>query len=362
MTEPRLSTLVRDRVRAAAHALQTVDPLPLVGGIIDRSFSLPAGDEKYGGNALTPGAAPFEPSFSERQPGALRFTLEPLGPESSSLSRRDEATRETRRLVGPVFGSEALRWFDGRSEEWRGHSSPARLDYGAWFGTSFDRDGLAAVKVYYELQNGLLHGLSPRLAAVVRSAVEVMPSLVPVFTSISCRADSGTQRVTFFHRGPLRLAALDPLMRRLGLAHQLPGLMQIIGLALGGRFQLPARSVLLGLGESADGPELKVEVMLGRIPDLPDSFLGLLELGLSERPRELRALRDWLAAFSPRGAATPGQFSVLSVRVSRSAPARISVYVRPVEFEISSVIAGEDAGEDDDDDLRPLSAGFSRAS
>ena len=48
---------------------------------------------------LTPGAVPFEPSFSEAEPNILRFTIEPLGPEASPVSRRDEATREMRRLI-----------------------------------------------------------------------------------------------------------------------------------------------------------------------------------------------------------------------------------------------------------------------
>jgi hypothetical protein len=332
MREPQMSTLVRRRVRSAAQALGAADPLPFVGSLIDRSFHLPVGDEKYAVNTLTPGTAPFEPSFSEREPDVLRFTLSPLGPEPSPGARRDEATREMRRLVGPSFGKDALHWFDRRSEEWRGLSSMATLDYGAWFGTAFDEDGLQASKIYYELRRGQLDALPPALATLVRRATSAMPALMPVFTSISCRRDQGHQRVTFLHRGPLPLRRMEPLMTQLGLGHRLPGVMQLIALALGGRFELPPDSVLIGLGDAADGAELKLEVMLGMVPDLPPNFLDLLALGLAERPRELRGLHRWLAAFTPDQESWPGEFSVLSVQVTPSRPARVALYLRPVEF------------------------------
>jgi hypothetical protein len=334
MAEPSLAAVVRRRVRSAAHSLGATDPLPYVGGLIDRSFSLPQGDQKYAMNALTPGSAPFEPSYSEREPQVLRFTISPLGPEPSPVARRDEATRELRRLVGPSFGSDALRWFDRCSEEWRGLSSMAKLDYGAWFGSSFDGDGLQASKVYYELQRSQLDALPPKLATIVSRALDALPTLVPVFTSISCRRNHGHQRVTFFHRGALQLRQLEPLMAQLGLSRRLPGLMQVVALALGGRFELPERSVLIGLSEAPDGAELKLEVMLGMIPDLPPSFLNLLALGLSERPRELRGLQRWLEAFTPDESSWPGEFSVLSVQVSPTTAARVSLYLRPVEFEL----------------------------
>ena len=88
--------------------------------------------------------------------------------------------------------------------------------------------------------------------------------------------------------------------------------MQVVGLALGGRFQLPDGSVLVGLAETPEGPELKLEILLGRLPDVPQSFLDLLALGLSERPRELRALVRWLQAFTPEEGGSPGEISVLS--------------------------------------------------
>jgi hypothetical protein len=329
-----MSTVIKERMLSAAQTLGTANPLPYVEPLINQSFALPAGDAKYAANTLTPGAVPFEPSFSEQEPHILRFVIEPCGPGVLPVSRRDEATREMRRLVGPFFGRDALRWFDQRSEEWRGFSSHARLDYGAWFGTAYDQDGLAASKIYYELQPQQIAALPPELAHLVRTALDAMPALLPIFTSIACRRDSGNQRVTFLHRGSLRLADLGPLLSRLGLNHQLPSIMQVVGLCLGGRFDLPERAVLLGLGMAGDGPEIKLEVLLGMLPDVPPMFLDLLTLGLAERPRQLHALGRWLRAFTPESYDWPGEFSVLSIRATPRTPARVSLYLRPADFEV----------------------------
>lgn len=334
MPEQSMSAIVKDRLRMAASQLGAADPTMYVGDLLERSFPHPAGDAKYAANALTPGAVPFEPSFSEHEPHALRFTIEPLGPGPSPLARRDEATREMRRLVAPMFGRDALRWFDGRSEDWRGMGSLSGLGYGAWFGTAYDHDGLAAAKVYYELRPHQVTSLAPGLAGLVRIAMDTVPGLAPAFTSIACRRDSGSQRATLLHEPPLRLASLEPLLQRLGLAHQLPGLLRLFGVALGGRFDLPERTVLLGLAETQHGPEIKLEAMLGMLPDVPPTFLDLMALALAERPRELRALGRFLRAFTPERSEWPGEFSVLSVRTTPVHSPSVSLYLRPADFEV----------------------------
>jgi hypothetical protein len=334
-----MANVVKQRVAAAARQLGAADPLPYVGKLIERTFPLPQGAAAYANNTLTPGAAPFEPSYSEREPGSLRFTLSPLEPGAPASSRRSEATQEMRRLVSPVFGRDALRWFDRWSEDWRGLGAAGRLHFGAWFGTSYDGDGLSAAKIYYEMQPEQVESLPASLKLLVRSAAETVPGLKPIFTSIRCGRDCGHQRVTFHHQGPLSLSGLAPLLNRLGLAHQLPSIMQIVGLCLGGRFDLPEGSVLLGIGNSDAGPELKIEILLSMIPDVPAGFLELLGLALSERPRELNGLSRWLRAFTPDEFDWPGEFSVLSIRVTPNMPARVSLYLRPVEFEIHQQMA-----------------------
>jgi hypothetical protein len=335
---------VARRLQRASRHLGTVDPLPVVKPLLDRTFALPAGDRRYAVNALTPGAVPFEPSFSELQPGLLRFTVEPLGPGASTIERRDEATREMRRLVNNLISREALRWFDQRSEPWRSTGSGARLNYGAFFGSTYDRDGLHSAKVYYELQPHHIEGLPLKLLELVSLALQIMPNLHPLFTTIACQRHTGGQRLTFLQRGPLRLADLQPLLETLGLGHQLPGIMQVIGLALGGRFDLPANASMLAFGFTEDGPEFELYVLMGMIPDVPPNFLDLLTLGMSERPRELQAMINWLRAFTPESADWPGNFSILSVRTTRADAPRVSLYLRPAEFDLA-VNAARDNGD-----------------
>jgi hypothetical protein len=329
-----LAAKVGRRLLAAAHRLGTADPVAPIQGLITRTFSLPAGDPRYGDNALTPRAAPIEPSFSEAQPGTLRFTIEPLGPGASGVDRRDEATREMRRLVSGYFGRDALHWFDERSEPWRGFGSSGNLGYGAFFGTSHDRDGLTGSKVYYETRHDQLGALPPTLLGIANTAVALLPSLEPVFTTLSATRAAGGQRLTFAHARPLRLAELQPLLDALGLGNRMAGILQTLGHTLGGRFDLPANSTLIALGDGPDGPEFEIYVLLGMVPDLPANFLSLLSLGLNERPRELIALERWLDAFTPDDEVWPGRFSILSLRTTRHSAPRVSLYLRPAEFEL----------------------------
>lgn len=344
MTQQPMSVAVERRLSTAAYKLGTADPVRIIKPLLDRTFSLPQGDTRYARNALTPGAAPFEPSFSETEPQSLRFTVEPLGPEASGVDRRDEATREMRRLVKHFFGREALHWFDQKSEEWRGTGSGSGLNYGAFFGTAYDPDGLYTSKVYYETSPQQIDALPYSIFGLVSTALRNLPNLVPLFTTIACKREMGVQRVTFLHRGPLRLGEMAPMLNELGLGQQLPGLMQIFGLALGGRFELPEDSVLLALGEGRRGPELEMYALLGMIPDVPANFLDLLSMGLSERPRELQAMLRWLNAFTPESEDWPGNFSVLSVRVAPGSAAKVSLYLRPVEFEMVDRVTGNGAG------------------
>lgn len=346
MNRGPMSLAIARRLQQAAQALGTVSPLPAVGGLIERTFPLPEGDRRYAENALAPGAAPFEPSYSELQPGVLRFTVAPLAPDASGVDRRDEATREMRRLVGDQYGRDALRWFDGRSEAWRGLGPVGRMNYGAFFGTAYDRDGLYSSKIYYETLPGQLGSLPRELLDLSNLATEMLPRLHPLFTAIACQRHQGGQRLTFLHRTPLKLSELRPLLSEIQLEHQLPGIMQIIGLALGGRFELPENAALISIGVTPEGPEFEIYVLLGMIPDVPPNFLDLLTLGLAERPRELAALIEWLRAYTPESGEWPGRFSIISVRATPQSPPRVSLYLRPIEFEIPGVPPNVSIGGD----------------
>ena len=91
---------VKRRLTIAARRLGTANPAESINGLLDRTFQLPMNDPRYGNNALIPESMPIEHSFAETAVDSLRLDLEPLGPDATPLSRRNEANREMRRLVG----------------------------------------------------------------------------------------------------------------------------------------------------------------------------------------------------------------------------------------------------------------------
>lgn len=331
----RLSDNVRGTLSRAAKTMGTVDPIPYVGQVIEDAFDVPLEDPRYRNNTLSPGVAPLEPSFSELEPYGLRFTMEPLDQSASPGMKRAETSRQSRRLIGPMFGNNALYWFDRVSEDFRGNMGGAGLRFGGWFGASFDRDGLYNSRAYYEIGNHQLGDLPAPLRDYVETAQAAFPYLQSLFMTVSVRQNSGRQRVTFRALGSVQVEALRPLLSALGLEDKMAQLTRLFGLALGGIFEAPDGGLLIGITDGPDGPELTVELLIAAIPSVPDSFVELLRLGLAERPRHLRALDTWMHAFTPDGASLPGEFSVLSIRLTRSLPAQVSLYLRPMGFELA---------------------------
>jgi hypothetical protein len=75
------------------------------------------------------------------------------------------------------------------------------------------------------------------------------------------------------------------------------------------------------------------------LPDVPPNFLDLLALGISERPQKLHALGHWLRAFTPPSLEWPGDFSVMSLRVTPRTSAHLSLYLRPKDLEVRRRLA-----------------------
>jgi hypothetical protein len=332
MREPA-SKLIRRRLGVAARRLDTLDPNAVVGPLIDRSFHLPIGDSRYGDNSLMPGSLPLEHSFSELDKRSLRMAMEPLGPDATPLARRNEASREVRRLVNQAYGGEALRWFDRRSEAWRGSAIDGSARFGGWFGASFGRQGMRQVKAYYEMTPDQIDALPPNLQHAARVAMRMVPGLVPIFSSVACGPRAGAIRIYFFHRGNLRLLDLEPMMHRLGVGHQLSSLLTALGLILGGRFELPDGSTVVSLRDTQKGIEMKLEILLAGFPDPPRQMHGLIQMHLAQRPNSQQALRYWLQAMTPDEYSSPGDISVIGVRVRPELGARLNIYFRPVGYD-----------------------------
>jgi hypothetical protein len=62
-------------------------------------------------------------------------------------------------------------------------------------------------------------------------------------------------------------------------------------------------------------------------------------MNLRERPRELVALERFLEAFTPEHDVWPGRFSILGLRIGATGAPRVSLFLRPVEFEVSPAAA-----------------------
>lgn len=336
MPTVRVADVAKRRLSLAARRLGTQNPVEAIGGLLDRSFDLPMGDPRYRDNALLPGALPLEHSFSEIAADTLRLDMEPLGPNASPASRQQEASREMRRLVQGYYGRGALDWFDQRSEPWRGSRIHGGARFGAWFGAAFDGDGMREAKVYYELGPGQLDDLPYNLQHVARVAVSCLPGLVPIFTSVACGRSQGAQRIYFYHQGELRLLDLEPLMNRLGIGHQLPGLLTAIGLILGGRFTLPDGAVVLSFRDTSRGIEMKLEILLPAIPDPPRQMHGLIQLHLSQRPESQRALQNWMRAMTPDEVGHVGSMTVVGVRVTPQRSGRLTLYFSPAGYDGAS--------------------------
>jgi hypothetical protein len=334
-----LSRQIKKRLMSAAQTLRTANPSEYVGHLLEDSFAYPPGDPRYAHNALQPGAAPLEAIFGAAHPRALAFNIEPLGPDASGSDRRDVASREMRRLVGENFGREALRWFDGASESHRGFTRSSALNYGAFFGSSFDGDGLQSATVTYESGANRLGDVNPQLTRLIGAAMAAMPGMRPVFTTLIAGRDHGSQWVTFLLTNGIRLGDLQALMDELGLGQKLSQVLQVLGIALGGRFDLPAGSTLVAFGRGPAGVELELQVMLDAIADLPPNFLQLLTMNLRERPRELNALERFLEAFTPENDVWPGRFSILGLRIGPAGPPKVGLFLRPVEFEVTPAAA-----------------------
>jgi hypothetical protein len=119
------------------------------------------------------------------------------------------------------------------------------------------------------------------------------------------------------------------MMDALGLGGKHAGLMSAVAFVLGARFTLPPGSCSISLRPTRSGVELRLDIDLEMVPDLPPQLMSLLRLQLGERPQSLRALDSWLFAMTPEGFGHPGTLSVLSVCVRPDMPARISIHLRP---------------------------------
>lgn len=313
----------------AATYLNTASPASArdIGRIMDAAMPEPVGHPGYRDKRFL-----LQPHFSETAADSLSFVMDTGGPGATGYDRLETATRAMSEVVGNHFGGEALNWFRGRSEP-LGEGSRRAVNWGAWFGTGLDRNGVTEAAAMYEWGPGMMDSLPSPLFRIARVAMESLPSLRPAFSTIRCGRSSGSQQITFEVEHALPLAGLQPLMQNLGLGHQHASLMSACALVLGARFTLPPETATVTLRPTRTGVELRLDVLLDALPDVPSQMISLLRLQMGERPRSLRALTRWLTALTPEGYPGPGNISVLSVWVRPDMPARVALYLRPAALE-----------------------------
>ena len=325
----------------ASYQLGTANPLEVdVGPLFDEALTLEAGHPGYLGK---PEALAWR--YDEDAGRNLAFGLEPGGPLATADYRIAEGTDAIRRLIRTQISPKAESWLLRRAEEARG-SGYGASSWGAVIGASFDAAGLNEAQISYEWGPTLMDSLPAPLYRVARAAMELLPGLRPAFSTIHVYRRTGSQELTFEMTNALSLSALEPLMRELGLGHHHGSLMSCCAFVLGARFVLPPGTATITLRPCRGGLELRLDVDLDRLPDVPEPLAPLLQLQMSERPASVREWRNWMAAFTQAGHRRAGSFSVLSIRVRPDEAARIALHLRPAAIEDAP--AGNGNGDADD--------------
>jgi hypothetical protein len=336
MTQMPPSAQAKRLLERASRVLGTASPLQAgLGPLVDEALTLEPGHPAYLRHP-----EPFAPRFSELASRNLAFNLEPGGPLATADYRISEGTDAVRRLVRENMGREAESWLLARSEEARG-SGYGATSWGAAIGASFDNTGLHDTLVSYEWGPSLMDSLPVPLYRLARTAMELLPGLRPAFSTIHVGRTTGSQQLTFEMTNALPLAGLEGLMRELGLGHQHGSLMSACAFVLGARFVLPPGAATITLRPTRVGLELRLDVDLDRLPDVPAPLAPLLQMQMAERPRSVHEWRNWLAAFTQEGYEGPGSFSLLSFVVRPDLPARLALHLRPAAIEEAPYAGGD---------------------
>lgn len=325
--KPRDTLALRARrlLAQSARRLGTADPLEDLGPAIDESLDVPYGEPLED--------TPLSTQFSEQTPEQLNFVMRAAGQGVTGADRIQGASQAMTRVVERHFGRGARHWLDNQLEAIRSQGNGRSCAWGAAFGSAFDRAGLAESYVHCEWGPQLMDALPAPLHRIATLAMASMPGLRPVIMSVRCGRAAGAQQLSFESERPLSLAALQPLMDQLGLGHRHAGLMSAVAFILGARFVLPAEAAMLTLRPLRQGVELRLDVSLDAIPDLPSQLMALTRLQMTERPRSLQGMDRWLMALTPDGYPGPGTVSVLSVWVRPDLPARVALYLRPASLD-----------------------------
>jgi hypothetical protein len=315
----------------AAHALG----LPALSASVTRpvrdALPFPANDPRYSTSALVPGRPPFELSFVEAEPAAIRFDFEPSGPACSPATRRERAIAIMRCWSREVGNSAAA----GELEESLSslahlHVGP-RATFGAFVGAACDARGLSQAKIYFELGGELPSDYPVGLANVAHGCCSRVPGLVPHFASLACGRDRCVPRLYMLCVDDVPLVALRYALAAAGLEHSHAELVARTMALCGGGGVLPAGGAVLSFSDDRGRTSCKLELLARALP-LPRAALER-RVGhvVWERPEMRAALHRWSRAHRGNGI-VPGEITVVGFRVGTANPARLGIYVSPAEW------------------------------
>ena len=236
----------------------------------------------------------------------LRFTIEPLGPDASGLDRRDEATREMRRLVAAVRPRRAAlvrRAQRGVARprpgaNWTTAHSSARATTGT---------GCTPRRSTTSRARSRSTRCRRRCSASRRGRAPWLPGLVPLFTTHRLPP---RQRRPAGHLPASRAAAprrLGPLLDASAWA-QLPGLMQIVRPGAGRPVRAARTERCCSRRRGArTGPEFEIYVAAGRHPRPAAELPRPADAGAARAAAGAAALVRWMGAFTPEDGDWPGR-------------------------------------------------------
>lgn len=318
---------------SASQQLGAVSPARVreLSRVLDDSLPYPVGDPAYGQSRM------LETDFNETAGESLGFVIDPGGPRCNSRDRVEIATHVMADLVGRHMGPQALHWFESRAEP---QATVRPAGWGAALGSALDHDGVRESYVTYEWGPELMDTLPANIYRVARIAMQALPGLRPVFSTIRCGRASGSQQVTFELDRATPLSAFQPLMEALGLGAQHASLMTTSAFLMGARFTLPPDTARVTFRPVKNGVELRLDINLDALPDPPERLLPLLKMQMTERPAGSRALDRWLMALTPEGFPGPGTVSTLTVWVRPNMSARIGLFLRPFALAPDTAGAG----------------------
>ena len=214
---------------------------------------LPSGDPAYRAGRA------FEPRFSETSSGSLAFSVQvpENGPAGRAVSRRRARRSGTcwaaTSADRPCAGSTANR----RAQSIVGNGDSATVV------SAFDRDGFREAQVTYLWGPWFTDGLPDAALRVGRDRDDHGAGCRSRPSPRSGPRAPERQPVDDLPAGAeLPLAALEPMMDRLGLGQQHQSLMTAVAFALGARYTLPAGSAMLTLPPIGTGIELRLDVDL----------------------------------------------------------------------------------------------------